>query len=121
MTNFDLTYNPFTKEKVFLANGKPDTLDECWGTDNKELSEWCSTFYECLYKKFNDSELTVKFKGILRDYEFLEDAKSEYESENKSVKISLIDNGCANTTEKLGALKDLFEKMQKELLNPLRN
>lgn len=114
MTTFDLTYNPFTKEKIFLVDGKEDTFDECWGTGNKELSEWCSIFYEKLYKKYNDSEMTIKFKGILRDYEFLEDAKTQYEKENPSAKITLEDNGCANTSEKLGDLKALFEKMQKE-------
>ena len=46
MTNFDLTYNPFTKEKKFLYNGEEDSFDECWGTDNKELFEWCGNFYE---------------------------------------------------------------------------
>ena len=89
MTTFDLTYNPFTKEKRFLVNDREDSFDECWGTDNKELFEWCGNFYERLYKKYNDKEMTVKFKGILRDYEFLEDAKSQYEKLNPDFKIIL--------------------------------
>ena len=44
MTTFELTYNPFTKEKNFLVDGKQDSFDECWGVDNRELSEWCSVF-----------------------------------------------------------------------------
>lgn len=114
MTKFNLTYNPFTKEKTFLVDGKEDDFDECWGTGNKDLSEWINVFFEKLYKKYNDSEMELSFKGIIRDYEFLEDAKLEYEKNNASVKISLIDNGCSNITEKLGQLKKLFEKMQKE-------
>lgn len=114
MTKFNLTYNPFTKEKTFLVDGNEDDFDECWGTGNKELSEWINVFFEKLYKKYNDSEMELSFKGIIRDYEFLEDAKLEYEKNNASVKISLIDNGCSNITEKLGQLKKLFEKMQKE-------
>ncbi|MDD6487093.1 MAG: dynamin family protein [Spirochaetales bacterium] len=114
MTKFDLTYNPFTKEKSFLVNGEKDDFCDCWGTGNKELSEWANIFFEKLYKIYNDSEMEVSFKGIIRDYEFLEDAKLAYEKKNTSVKISLIDNGCSNTTEKLGKLKELFEKMQKE-------
>lgn len=114
MTKFDLTYNPYTREKTFFVDGKEDSFDDCWGTGNKELSEWGSVFFEKLYKKYNDSEMEVSFKGIIRDYEFLEDSKLAYEKNNTSVKISLIDNGCSNTTEKLGKLKELFEKMQKE-------
>lgn len=114
MTNFDLTYNPFTKEKKFLYNGEEDSFDECWGTDNKELFEWCDNFYESLYKKYNDKEMTVRFKGILRDYEFLVDVKSEYEKKNPDFKITLEDGGCANTSQKLGELRNLFDKMQNE-------
>lgn len=114
MTNFDLTYNPFSKEKIFFVNGEKDAFTECWGEGNKELSEWCSTFFEKLYKKYNDSEMRVKFKGIVRDLEFLEDAKDAYERRNEFVKIELIDNGCTNTTDKLGDLKSLFKKMQEE-------
>ena len=114
MTTFELAYNPFTKEKQFFVDGKKDSFDECWGVDNKELSEWCNVFYERLYKKYNDSEMTVKFKGILRDYEFLEDAKEQYKKTNPSINVELVDGGCANTSQKLGELKDLFEKMQNE-------
>ncbi len=114
MTNFDLTYNPFSKEKKFLVDGEEDSFTECWGEGNKELSEWCSGFFEKLYKKYNDSEMRVKFKGIVRDFEFLEDAKDAYEKRNESVKIELVDNGCSNTTDKLGDLKVLFKKMQEE-------
>ena len=114
MTNFDLTYNPFSKEKKFLVNGEEDSFTECWGEGNKELSEWCSVFFEKLYKKYNDSEMRVKFKGIVRDIEFLEDAKDAYVKRNESVKIEIIDNGCSNTTDKLGDLKSLFKRMQEE-------
>lgn len=114
MTTFELTYNPFTKEKTFQVNGEKDDLEECWGSESKELSEWVAFFYEKLYKKYNDSEMKVKFKGILRDYEFLEDAKNAYEKENPRVKIELIDNGCSNTNDKIDKLKKLFEKMLRE-------
>ena len=113
MTTFDLTYNPFTKEKKFFKNGEEDSLDECWGTGNKELSEWCGDFFKKLYARCNE-EMEVNFKGILRDYEFLEDAKEAYEKENPLAKITLKDGGCANTSEKLDELKKLFEEMQNE-------
>ena len=115
MTTFYLSYNPFTKEKTFQVDGENDDLEQCWGSESKELSEWVGCFYEKLYKKYNDSEMEVKFKGILRDYEFLEDAKIAYEKENPSVKISLKGrDDCTSSNEKLGELKKLFEKMQKE-------
>jgi len=114
MTKFDLNYNPFTKEKIFLVDDKPDKFEECWGISNKELSEWSDKFFEKLYKKYNDSKMSVKFKGILRDYEFLKDAKKRYEAHNSSVHIELIDNGCSNSNQKLGELKKLFKQMQKE-------
>ena len=114
MTTFDLTYNPFTKEKKFFKNGKKDSLDECWGIGNKELSEWCGDFFKKLYAKYNDREMEVNFKGILRDYEFLEDAKEAYEKEDSLAKITLKDGGCANTSEKLDELKKIFEEMQNE-------
>lgn len=112
MAKFNLTYNPYTREKSFFVDGKEDSFGECWGTGNKELSEWASRFFEKLYKKYNDSEMEVSFKGIIRDYEFLEDAKLAYEKENTSANITLIKNDCSKTTEKLGKLKELFEKMQ---------
>ena len=114
MTTFDLTYNPFTKKKKFFVEGEEKCFDECWGTGDKELFEWCGDFFEKLYKKYNDSEMEVNFKGILRDYEFLEDAKDAYEKENPSAKITLKDGGCADTNERLGNLKKLFEKMQSD-------
>lgn len=114
MTTFDLTYNPFTKEKKFFVEGEEKCFDECWGTSNKELSEWCGDFFGKLFKKHNDPEMEVNFKGILRDYEFLEDAKEAYEKENTSAKITLKNGGCANMNEKLGDLKKLFEKMQSD-------
>ena len=113
MTTFDLTYNPFTKEKKFFVDGEEDSLDECWGTGNKELSEWCGDFFKKLYARCNE-EMEVNFKGILRDYEFLEDAKDAYEKEDSSVKITLKNGGCADMNEKLGDLKKLFEKMQSD-------
>ena len=58
--------------------------------------------------------MTVRFKEILRDYEFLVDAKSEYEKKNPDFKITLEDGGCANTSQKLGELRNLFDKMQNE-------
>lgn len=108
----DLTYNPFTKEKTFVVDGKNETLEECWGTEDKELSEWCTYFFKNLYRKYNDSQITVNFKGILRDFEYLEDAMNAYKMENNSIDINLVDNGCVDTSEKLGDLKKLFKKMQ---------
>lgn len=115
MKKFELTYNPFTHERTFLADGKPATLSKCWGEDeSRELSEWCGSFFQTLYDKFNDCEMEVRFKGIIRDLEFLEDARDQYRKENPSVSIKLLDEGCVNTTAKLDELKDLFAKMQDE-------
>lgn len=110
----DLTYNPFTGEKTFLVDGRKDTFEECWGADNKELAEWCKDFFKKLYEKYNDSQITVNFKGILRDYEFLEDAVNDFKNDEPKVKVTLVDNGCADVGERLGELKRLFEKMQEE-------
>lgn len=108
----DLIYNPFTREKTFVVDGKKETLEECWGTEDKELSEWCANFFDKLYRKYNDSHITVNFRGILRDYEYLEDSLNVYKAKSKSVDIKLVDNGCVNTNEKLDNLKSLFKKMQ---------
>jgi GTPase SAR1 family protein len=113
MKKFELTYNPFTHERTFIAEGHPATLSSCWGEDDSgELSEWCCDFFKELKNKFNDSEIEVRFKGILRDWEFLLDAKEKYCEENPSDRISLVNDGCVNTSAKLGELCKLFEEMQ---------
>ncbi len=112
MKKIELTYNPFTHERTFLVDGKSATLPKCWGeSGTKELSEWCGDFFQALKDKFNDSEMEVRFKGILRDWEFLTDAREKYSTENPSDRIALIDAGCVNTTAKLGELRRLFDRM----------
>ncbi len=115
MKKIKLTYNPFTHERIFTVDGKTETLPKCWGEDDsKELSEWCGDFFSALKAKFNDSEMEVHFKGILRDWDFLSDAKEKYCSENPSDRISLVDAGCVNTSAKLAELRKLFDLMQSE-------
>lgn len=115
MKTFELTYNPFTHEKMFLVDGVPATLSNCWGEDDsKELSDWCGDFFKALKDKFNDAEMEVSFKGILRDWESLLDAKEKYCAENPADKITLRDMGCVNTAAKLEELCSLFETMQAE-------
>ena len=112
MKKIELTYNPFTHERTFLVDGKSATLPKCWGeSGTRELSEWCGDFFQALKDKFNDSEMEVRFKGILRDWEFLTDAREKYSTENPSDRIALIDAGCVNTTAKLGELRRLFDRM----------
>lgn len=112
MKKIELTYNPFTHERTFRVDGKFATLPKCWGESGaKELSEWCGEFFQALKDKFNDSEMEVRFKGILRDWEFLSGAKERYCTENPSDRISLIDAGCVNTSAKLGELRRLFDRM----------
>ncbi len=112
MKKVELTYNPFTHERTFLVDGKSATLPKCWGeSGTKELSEWCGDFFQALKDKFNDSEMEVRFKGILRDWEFLSDAREKYCTENPSDRIVLIDAGCVNTSVKLGELRKLFDRM----------
>ena len=115
MTKFELRYNPFTHERTFLANGKMENIPNCWGDDDsKELSEWCGDFFKAVKDKFNDSEMEVHFKGILRDWEFISDACEKHRAENPGDVITLVDDGCVNTTTKLGELRALFDTMQKE-------
>lgn len=115
MKKIELTYNPFTHERTFLVDGKSATLPKCWGeSGNRELSEWCGDFFRSLKDKFNDSEMEVRFKGILRDWELLSDAKEKYCAENPSDRVALIDSGCVNTTAKLGELCKLFDRMHSE-------
>ena len=112
---FELTYNPFTHERTFLAQGKPATLSNCWGDDDsKALSEWCGDFFKALKDKFNDSEMEVCFNGILRDFEFLSDAREEYLLKNPDDTIKLNGDGCVNTKAKLDELRQLFDVMQTE-------
>lgn len=115
MKKIELTYNPFTHARTFRVDGKFATLPKCWGeSDTKALSEWCGDFFQALKDKFNDSEMEVRFKGILRDWEFLSDAKEKYCTENPSDRIALIDAGCVNTTAKLDELRKLFDRMQSD-------
>ena len=115
MMKFELTYNPFTHERTFLAQGKPATLSNCWGDDDsKALSEWCGDFFKALKDKFNDSEMEVCFNGILRDFEFLSDAREEYLLKNPDDTIKLNGDGCVNTKAKLDELRQLFDVMQTE-------
>ena len=115
MMKFELTYNPFTHERTFLAQGKPATLSNCWGDDDsKALSEWCGDFFKALKDKFNDSEMEVCFNVILRDFEFLSDAREEYLLKNPDDTIKLNGDGCVNTKAKLDELRQLFDVMQTE-------
>ena len=115
MMKFELTYNPFTHERTFLAQGKPATLSNCWGDDDsKELSEWCGDFFKAVKDKFNDSEMEVCFNGILRDFEFLSDAREEYLLKNPDDTIKLNGDGCVNTKAKLDELRQLFGEMQRD-------
>lgn len=114
MKKIELTYNPFTHERTFLVNGEPDSLPNCWGDDDREeLSEWCGDFFEALESKYN-TEMEVSFKGILRDWESLADAKEKYHHDNPSDRITLKDSECVNTKAKINELSNLFEKMQSE-------
>lgn len=115
MKKIELTYNPFTRKSTFFVDGKSATLPKCWGeSGNRELSEWCGDFFRSLKDMFNDSEMEVRFKGILRDLELLSDAKEKYCAENPSDRVALIDSGCVNTTAKLGELRKLFDRMHSE-------
>ena len=114
MINVALTYNPYTREKTFSVNGESSQLKECWGSGNRELSEWCDKFFEVLYDKYNTSQIVVDFKGIFRDFEILQDAKDKFVKNNPNVSVQLKDAGCTNAKDRLEGLKKLFLKMQKE-------
>lgn len=115
MKKFELTYNPFTHERTFLLNGKTAALPNCWGDDEgKSLSEWSGDFFKAIRGKYNDSEMEVRFKGIIRDLEFLEDALETYRKDHPTDKITIDGSDCVNITAKLDELKNLFAKMQAE-------
>ncbi|MBP3674923.1 MAG: hypothetical protein J6I71_00390 [Campylobacter sp.] len=74
MKKVDLSYNPFLKEVDLLVDGKKATLPRI---SRKELYLWAKDFYDALKIKYNAGEYIINFQGIMRDYEFLEDALKE--------------------------------------------
>ncbi|MGL4986602.1 MAG: dynamin family protein [Treponemataceae bacterium] len=116
MAIVSLYYNPYTRKKELVIDGREascEDLNDCCGTSEKELSEWCYGFYAEIYKKCND-DFTVEFTGITRDYDFMYDAVCKYKNENAGVNIKLVAKYCVEPQDNLGKLRILFEKMQKE-------
>lgn len=116
MTRVDLTYNPYTRERKLVIDSKEiarERLSSYCGAEGTELSQWCGALWEKLSSDCND-DIQLRFTGILRDFEFLEDAKkkaeeksSQYDFVLEKGKISVVENS-------LEKLKDLFNKMQRE-------
>lgn len=116
MTDVNLKYNPYTKEKVLKINGEiqdKDLTRNICGADGSELSEWCKNFYDNILNKENDS-FTVHFTGIQRDYEFMEDGLQKFLEEKKDVEAKLIPEEIIAAADRLNELKELFVKMQNE-------
>ena len=113
MTKFDLTYNPYTRKKTILVDGKnqkEDTVAKLCGGKGTELSEWAASFFDNAIKLCND-DITVSFSGIRRDYEFLEDAVAK----NKNASdIKLEEKKIVDAENRLAELKVLFAKMREE-------
>ena len=116
MTRVDLTYNPYTRERKLVIDSKEiarERLSSYCGAEGTELSQWCGSLWGKLSSDCND-DIELRFTGILRDFEFLEDAKkkaeekiSTYDFVLEKGKISVVENS-------LEKLSGLFNEMQRE-------
>lgn len=111
MTKVNLIYNPFLSEVSLEVNGIKANMPRVWG-ENKidELGNWASDFYDELEKKYNDLEYEINFKGITRDYEFLEDALKTHKN-SAMFKLVGKDN-CIYAKDQLEKLNTIFNEIQ---------
>ena len=107
----ELTYNPYTKDKQLVVDGKVQTLDNCW-TEKEELSSWVDKFFEAIYSKFHRDSIDFSFIGIERDYEYITDALNKFLSANPNKNYSLIDSKISNPNESFTVMKDVFAEIQ---------
>jgi GTPase Era involved in 16S rRNA processing len=120
---FELRYNPF-EGKTELSYKKTSDTEEsvslsCFGNGNESrMPEWIYQFFPHLEDKYNlgDSECLVKFRGTPGNFEDLEDALKIFREKNHDTKISIehINKEAKTLDKRLGDLKSLFDRMQKE-------
>lgn len=116
MTRVDLIYNPYTRERKLSIDSKEvarDRLSSFCGAEGTELSEWCGPLWGKLSSDCND-DIALRFTGILRDFEFLEDAKKKAEEKDSQYDFVLEKGKISEVEDSLEKLKDLFDKMQRE-------
>lgn len=111
MTKVNLAYNPFLSKVALEVNGTKANMPQVWG-ENKidELGNWASDFYDELERKYNDSAYEINFKGITRDYEFLEDALKSHKN-SAMFKLAGKDN-CIYAKDQLEKLNTIFAEIQ---------
>lgn len=107
MKKVDLSYNPFLKEVDLLVDGKKATLPRI---SRKELYLWAKDFYGELENKYNAGEYIINFQGIMRDYEFLEDALKERKDRAKFTLKGK--ENCIYAKNQLEKLKEIFAEIQ---------
>ncbi len=111
MTKVNLSYNPFLSEVALEVNGAKANMPQVWGEKKiDELGNWASDFYDELERKYNDSEYEINFKGIMRDYEFLEDALKAHKN-SSSFSLTGKEN-CVYAKDQLEKLKTIFAEIQ---------
>lgn len=111
MTKVNLSYNPFLSEVALEVNGAKANMPQVWGEKKiDELGNWASDFYDELERIYNDSEYEINFKGIMRDYEFLEDALKAHK--NSSLFSLTGKENCVHAKDQLEKLKTIFAEIQ---------
>lgn len=111
MTKVNLSYNPFLSKVALEVNGAKANMSRVWGEKKiKELGNWASDFYDELEKTYNDSEYEINFKGIMRDYEFLEDALKTHK--NSSLFSLTGKENCVYAKDQLEKLNTIFAEIQ---------
>ena len=111
MTKVNLSYNPFLSEVALEVNDAKANMPQVWGEKKiDELGNWASDFYDELERKYNDSEYEINFKGIMRDYEFLEDALKAHKN-SSSFSLTGKEN-CVYAKDQLEKLKTIFAEIQ---------
>ena len=111
MTKVNLSYNPFLSEVALEVNGAKANMPQVWGEKKiDELGNWASNFLDELERKYNDSEYEINFKGIMRDYEFLEDALKTHKN-SSSFSLTGKEN-CVYAKDQLEKLKTIFDEIQ---------
>ena len=112
MVHLELTFNPYklqTQLKVSNKAASRELVERICGSDGVDLSSWSSSFFKRSVNEFNDN-VDVTFNGLLRDYEFLEDALKAFPEKGSRLHQGKI----AKPEDRLLKLKSLFAEMQRE-------
>lgn len=112
MIKLELSFNPYKLQTAMKVSGKKasqDLVERICGTEGTDLSVWSASFFPRAVEEFNES-VDVTFNGLLRDYEFLEDALKVFPEKGSRLHMGII----AKPEDRLLKLRKLFAEMQRD-------